>query len=73
VTEGNSRVERGVLTHKFCGEVGDRAEMPSTNGTQESRQRGTAEATIDTRNEGRTRNVADGEESRMKRGREDEA
>jgi hypothetical protein len=68
VTKGNSRVERGVLTRKFCGEVRERAEMSSTNSTQESRQRGTAETTIDMRNEGRIRNVADGEESKMKRG-----
>ena len=67
VTEGNSRVERGVLTYKFCGEVRGRTEIPSTDGTQESRQRGTAETAIDMRNEGRIRNVADGEESRMER------
>ena len=73
VTEGNSRVERGVLTHKFGGKVRDRTEISSTNGTQESRQRGTAETAIDIRNEGRIRNVADGEESRMRRGRRDEA
>ena len=67
VTKGNSRVERGVLTHKFGGKVRDRTEISSTNGTQESRQRGTAETAIDIRNEGRIRNVADGEESRMGR------
>ena len=67
VTKGNSRVERGVLTYKFGGEVRDGAEISSTNSTQESRQRGTAETTTDIRNEGRIRNVADGEESRMGR------
>ena len=67
VTEGNSRVERGILTDKFCCEVRDRTEITSTNGTQKSRQRGTAETAMYTRNEGRIRNVADGEESRMDR------
>jgi hypothetical protein len=67
VTEGNSRVERGVLTHKFGSKMGDRTETSSTNGAQESRQGGTAETAIDVRNEGGIRNVADGEESRMGR------
>ena len=67
VTEGNSRVERGILTDKFCGKVRDRTEITSTNGTQESRQRGTTETAMYTGNEGRIRNAADGEESRMER------
>ena len=59
--------KRGITGDESGSKVGNGTKPAGTDGTEESRQGGTAESAMHTCDERSIRNVADGEESRMDR------